>query len=402
MTTVLKGDQRMNGGELVIEIRKAGFENKGAELMLRAVLSRLRDTFPDAKFIMTPDTVEAPYEKRAGLKLLQKAYLPLLGLDFAWLFDLLPPRLLASYGIIGAKNVDVIIDAAGFAYTDQWGVSACSTLANTARQAKKRGRLLILLPQAFGPFELASNQRSMAKVLENASLVFARDEVSYQHLRRLKVNSSNILKSPDFTNTLCKDTSLGSKPDSRGVCLIPNYRMIDKVEAEEGNAYIEFMVCCVNYLIRNNLDPYLLVHEGSKDSELAAMINERSASRIRIIVESDALNIKEIIGQSHAIIGSRYHGLVNALSQGVPALATGWSHKYETLFEEYDCSDGLLDVSAGKHQLYEVLDNFFSEGYRQTIVGNLAAKNIRFQRLTGDMWGVVESLIVDHLKKKNS
>ena len=50
--------------------------------------------------------------------------------------------------------------------------------------------------------------------------------------------------------------------------------------------------------------------------------------RINIVQETDSLCIEGIIGASDGVIGSRYHGLVNALSQGVVALAVNWSHKY--------------------------------------------------------------------------
>ena len=67
----------MINGKKLIEIRKAGFVNKGAELMLYAVLEKMKQEFPDAEFAMAPSrsTESAPYLKRAELGLFQKAHL---------------------------------------------------------------------------------------------------------------------------------------------------------------------------------------------------------------------------------------------------------------------------------------------------------------------------------------
>src|SRR5690606_6269956 len=101
--------------------------------------------------------------------------------------------------------------------------------------------------------------------------------------------------------------------------------------------------------------PFVLVHEGQNDLRLAEQLSA-AVGGINIIRESGALEIKGILGACSGTLGSRFHGLVSALSQGVPALATGWSHKYQMLFEDYGFPDGLLQVTGDKAEIRRKLD----------------------------------------------
>jgi colanic acid/amylovoran biosynthesis protein len=89
---------------------------------------------------------------------------------------------------------------------------------------------------------------------------------------------------------------------------------------------------------------------------LAEKIRDQVSREISIVKETHPLRIKGIIGESELVISSRYHGLVSALSQGVPALGTGWSHKYQTLFDDYGFPEGLLDVSMSAEEIYRNID----------------------------------------------
>src|SRR5690606_22797023 len=46
-------------------------------------------------------------------------------------------------------------------------------------------------------------------------------------------------------------------------------------------------------------------------------------------------DIKGAIANCDLVIGSRFHALIAALSQGIPAAALGWSHKYAELLQSF-------------------------------------------------------------------
>jgi colanic acid/amylovoran biosynthesis protein len=106
--------------------------------------------------------------------------------------------------------------------------------------------------------------------------------------------------------------------------------------------------------------PYLLLHEGENDLKLAKSINKELSCPVNIVQTSDALEVKGIIGTAKLVVSSRFHGLVSALSQGVPVIATGWSHKYKMLLNDYKCGDYLL--SPNDDRAINIFNKILQEG----------------------------------------
>ena len=376
---------------MLIEIRQAGFVNKGAELMLYAVLQKTMEAWPNAQFAMIPtrNNGPAPFLKRSKLGFLQKAWMRCCGLQCGGLAALLSHKVREMYGIVMDRELDLVLDAAGFAYGDQWNLRASRELARSCRRWRRQGTKVVLLPQALGPFTSPGIKKLFNTVADNADLIFARDPVSYRYLTEAVGERPNVRMAPDFTNLLEGVLPAGFPTDNLRFCLVPNYRMIDKTDGAIGAAYVPFLIKCVRYLVEKDASPFLLVHEGGRDLELARQIAESVDGRIPIVQESDPLKIKGILGTCEGTLGSRFHGLVSALSQGVPSLATGWSHKYEMLFRDYGFDEGLMDVLADESAIRTKLDLIVEADSRRAIRGIIAERAAELKKHSQQMWADV-------------
>lgn len=379
---------------MIIEISKAGFVNKGAELMLLSVLEKLRNRYPQATFTIAPSDRDGfqPYSKIVKLGVYPKVWFWKFGLPWGDFAAVIPKRLRERYGLILDREVDVVLDIAGFLYSDLWGDVSIKEFIRSAKRWKKNRTKIILLPQAFGPFEKPGISGYVKMLVEHVDLMFPREEISYRYVTEITGEQSKIKQYPDFTNLTQGTLPEGFDTENNRVAIIPNYRMIDKTDTTEGTAYISFMISCTRLLLRKNAKPFILVHEGKKDREIAESISHEVGG-IPIIIENDALNIKGIIGACDATIGSRFHGLVSALSQSVPSLATGWSHKYVKLFDDYEFPEGVVSVLDSGNRLEEKIDMIVDPQSRASIEEKLERNSKKLKKLTEEMWAHVFEVI---------
>ena len=385
---------------MIIEIRQAGFVNKGAELMLYAIIQKINERYPNAKISIAPvyGGSDDTFEKMRDLKLYPKASIWKKGVDFGRIAEFMPNKdLLRKYGLIFNSEVDVVLDAAGFSYSDQWGPNTSRELSVSSKQWKKNDTKFIMLPQALGPFRDPKIQKYVKRWAKNADLIFPREKDSYQYLTDLVGKQDKIKQFPDFTNLVKGTLPEGYDASNKRIALVPNYRMIDMTSQKEGDAYLPFMIRCAKYLVAQNQQPFILVHEGNNDRMLAEKISE-TVGGIPIITETDPLHIKGILGSCDATIGSRFHGLVSALSQGVPSLATGWSHKYQRLFEDYMFIEGLVSVLDSDEQLHQKIDLLIKPESSIILKEQLTERSNELKALSEEMW----QLVFDEIDKISS
>lgn len=376
-----------------IELRGVEFVNKGAELMLHAILNYVKAEIPEAKFIMET-THRSPKIKLDSVGIWEKSNFKKRGINFEWIAAFLPQSYFNKRRIVLESDIDVIFDASGFAYGDKWGAQKAAVRSGDhLSKWKSQGKKVIFLPQAFGPFSSQEIINEMAKILKYADLVFARDSQSLHYLKLIDENPKGLFLAPDFTNlvTVERDKIIGDFFDK--TLIIPNQKMLETDDPVQNEGYLPFLTKLINLLIEMGETPVFLIHESKKDSKLAQEINKSLSQPLLLINEEDPLKVKAIIGSSKAVVTSRFHGLVSALSQGIPCLSTGWSHKYKELMKDYDYEQGLCEVTVNPVYLREKLDSLFSETSRIKIIEKLQEQSKIQKVRSNEMWKKVIELL---------
>lgn len=386
---------------MIIELKGVEFENKGAELMLRGILQRIETYWPDAEIALTPGP-RASYKLRASIGAWQKLSLRKSYLDLNFFATKIPRLLrgkLSNWGLVTEADIDVIIDASGFSYSDQWGSDLrIRHAAAEAKRLNKKGKKYIFLPQAMGPFQNKSTKDLIKFGFPNASLVCARDSDTFSHLKNAGGEFPSLRQYKDFTNAVTGIVPEYFSDGESKLCIIPNKNMINprNKNKEWINSYVDTLVTFAELAEVHELTPFLLNHEGDEDGEVIKLIKQKLGKSIEVIKEEDPLMVKGIIQSSRISVCSRYHGCISALSSGKTCIGTSWSHKYERLYEEYQAESLLIKATMSKEELNSVLEHALDNNSMTQENIKLNAK--KFKLDTEVLWDEVRS-VIDSIEK---
>ena len=84
---------------------------------------------------------------------------------------------------------------------------------------------------------------------------------------------------------------------------------------------------------------------------------------------------------------------MSALSQGVPSLATGWSHKYEALMADYEFPEGLIPITAEDDLIAARIDFILDAETRANLCEKIKKAGERQKHLANLMWEQILAVI---------
>lgn len=355
-----------------------GFQNKGAELMLRATVEALNARIPRCNLFISPLT----RSRKRGVDLdLGLIALPLPHMAsplWSVMFRLRPVLERCRPARPSMDEMQLVVDVSGFTYSDQWGGRSTRNLAAFTNAVIGERCRLVMLPQAFGPFVNDRSRRDIAAVLEAATTVYARDPESLAHLESV-TSRARLGIAPDIT--------LGYRAKERAeedyVVIVPNIRMTQQGRGA-WQSYVDLLVNVADVIQLCGLRIIVAVHDtGGGDERIARELVARARGASVFLGDSPEA-LKRLLAGAQFVIGSRYHALASTLSCAVPALSLGWSHKYRWLFRQYGLDDYCFEKPGGA--IVERVENLTDSRTRAALRARLRQNQVRIRESIELMW----------------
>lgn len=416
-----------------ILIRGAGFQNKGAKAMLRVAQQELSRRIPHANFYATVTPSEAHYAYRSGIvpiyyqtstrmKILQtlpfgpqipRFVLSKKNPDFARAIKI--DSLMANE-INRIESVDVVIDVSGFAYGDLFGTTNLRRTFAWIDYCHSKQKPYIFLPQAWSSFEKEEVAYWGSKVFKGSSLLFSRDEESTKYLTKVQEMSEFEIRQA-LDTVFCYQGAnkaaghqilkeLGINNERPLIGLVPNMQVYRRTSGYgPANEYIKLLIDLANHLIEDlNFDVLLAPNEIKvpgdptlDDRFLCSTIETHIQKRehcFKLHEYYPSETIKSILGNLDLLIASRYHSLVFALSQGVPVLPLGWSHKYVELLRSFGLEEFVVDHDRlNRSEVMSIVASAWQQ--RETIREKISKTVPRLQKKVQDLFDEVGAMIGD-------
>ena len=280
------------------------------------------------------------------------------------------------------RNTDFIIDVSGYALSSQWSILRSISYLLNIMFAKKHSLPYCILPQSIGPFNYPVLYKiflfpMMKSLLKYPERIFVREEEGLNWVHKFRENNVEksydmVLQSENYnlSNIYTKKPLLKDiRIEANSVCVIPNCRVIERTDRNKIFIVYEKLI---KELVAQNKTVYILRH-SYEDLGACEKIKKPFSNdgNVKLIAgELNAIELENVIKQCGFIIASRYHSVVHAYKNGIPALVIGWASKYSELLKEFnqldyftDCRD-VLDANAIVYKLTKMVENYKQEKER--------------------------------------
>lgn len=242
------------------------------------------------------------------------------------------------------KSCIGIIDISGFAYGTPWGIKGSRNYLLRIASARRLNIPIFLMPQSFGPFDFKGIDALSVKLLAKklfpyCKVIMARESEGKAGLEKA-YGLKNVIKTEDMVlqnsgidlaniyKSIPEPVRFEVKANS--VALIPNAKNIIYGDA---NHVIDTYLAAINRLLEKGKNVYIISH-ATMDEDLCRQLKGLYEKDDRVILIQDYLSCVEFdafVKQFDYIVASRFHAIVHAYKNGIPAVILGWAAKYSEL-----------------------------------------------------------------------
>jgi len=280
----------------------------------------------------------------------------LLGKPFNYIARSSPFKNQSKNTISILENSKFIIDLSGFAISSEIREFVWIPFLLNLIIAKQFSIPFYIFPQSLGPFDFKIYERIflyplLKWYLKYPQVIFCREKDSYRHVRRftkgnIKISYDVVLQHKLNTHTNIVQNDLKFKkidiePNSVGV--VPNARVLVRSNKD----YIDLLYqSIIKTLLNSNKNVYIMYH-SFQDLPYCLSLKNLFPENENVEVISEELNsieLENVTKQFEFVITSRYHSVIQAYKNGVPAVVIGWAGKYFDLLTQFKQIQYYFDI----------------------------------------------------------
>lgn len=375
-------------------ITGAQFANRGAQSMLFTVVNELRSRYSDAEFFYLPlDYFREKCFAHCADYRFNFVYDDLAIYDYPIKYGALGKikrrmdgkklgKGIDKYNVLHLSNVwnkiDLMIDISGYSLTSKFGISSINRMLRHIRKAQSLNIPVILMPQSYGPLDFGENTAAVCKeigeVFSKIDLLFVRENEGKEILEK-ECGVTNTVLSPDIVlqaSEIDLQNVFAKKPELNvpKLCTQGNVGIVPNGETVK-NGNKEFVLDCYQKLIKQlrgkGREVYIFRHSDdlSLCRDIYALVSDDEHCHL-IEDELDCLAYGEFVKQFDFVIASRFHSVVHAYREGIPAFVLGWAIKYQELTKLLGQEKYAFDITKSSEDdmtlMLEKLD-FLSENH---------------------------------------
>ena len=363
-------------------ITGAQFGNKGAQSMLFTVVNEVRKRYSGAEFYYVPlDFFAKDCFANCGDYRFHFVFDDVAVYDYPakygglinvkrWMENtIVKGRIIGHHYPVAYLSrvwdqIDVMIDVSGYSLTSKFGLGSVNRMLRHIEAAKLRNIPVVLMPQSFGPFRFGENTKAICSriqaSLSKVDFLFVREEDGRKQLQEDCGITEGMILSPDIVlqakeidwkNVFVKEPTLQYPllKTSGNVGIVPN---AETVRNGSKDVVLNTYRTILKELREAGKEVYIFRHSDdlSLCRDIYGLVRDDAHCHL-IEDEIDCLAYGPFVRQFDFVVASRFHSVVHAYREGIPAFVLGWAVKYQTLTTLLDQERYMFDITSDQMDL---------------------------------------------------